>query len=52
VAGPSDFESFLEALADDLNTAAAVAILDRAEARGEDWTAEGREILRLGVNPP
>jgi L-cysteine:1D-myo-inositol 2-amino-2-deoxy-alpha-D-glucopyranoside ligase len=45
--GPNDVDAFLETLADDLNTPAALAILDRAEAAGADWVGEGRAILGL-----
>jgi L-cysteine:1D-myo-inositol 2-amino-2-deoxy-alpha-D-glucopyranoside ligase len=49
--GPSDRGSFLAALAEDLDTPTALAILDRAAAsdRAEDraWVAEGRWLLGL-----
>jgi L-cysteine:1D-myo-inositol 2-amino-2-deoxy-alpha-D-glucopyranoside ligase len=45
--GPADLDSFLGALADDLNTPAALAILDRAQAVGADWVGAGRAILGL-----
>ena len=47
VVGPADFDAFVEALADDLNTPAALAVLDRADASGADWVSEGRAILGL-----
>jgi L-cysteine:1D-myo-inositol 2-amino-2-deoxy-alpha-D-glucopyranoside ligase len=49
VAGPSDFDSFLEALGDDLDTPTALAILDRGESAGAGWAGEGRRILGLDL---
>ncbi len=48
-AGPSDRESFLGALDDDLDTPAALAMLDRADAAGDPWVTEGRRILGLDI---
>jgi L-cysteine:1D-myo-inositol 2-amino-2-deoxy-alpha-D-glucopyranoside ligase len=47
--GPADRDAFVAALDDDLNAPAALAVLDRAEAAGEDaeWLEEAREILGL-----
>ncbi len=51
--GPADREAFYRALDDDLDTPAAMTVLDRAAARGNaedrDLVAEGRALLGLGL---
>jgi L-cysteine:1D-myo-inositol 2-amino-2-deoxy-alpha-D-glucopyranoside ligase len=45
--GPADRAAFVDALDDDLDTPAALAVLDRAAASGASWVADGRAILGL-----
>src|SRR5438270_8430955 len=47
--GPSDRASFFEAMDRDLDTPAAIAILDRATSPGGRWVAEGRSVLGLDL---
>jgi L-cysteine:1D-myo-inositol 2-amino-2-deoxy-alpha-D-glucopyranoside ligase len=44
-------DAFVAALAEDLHTPRALAVLERAERDGEPWAAEGRAVLGLREPP-
>jgi L-cysteine:1D-myo-inositol 2-amino-2-deoxy-alpha-D-glucopyranoside ligase len=47
--GPSDRTAFFDSLDRDLDTPAALAILDRASSSGGGWVDEGRSVLGLDL---
>jgi L-cysteine:1D-myo-inositol 2-amino-2-deoxy-alpha-D-glucopyranoside ligase len=50
--GPDDAEAFFAALDDDLDTPAALAVLDRATASGLPWVRQGNAVLGLSGPGP